>query len=387
MNSYPLPSPRDDLPGEKEALAKAMREQNNPDRAAGKKRDFLFESDFKAKHGITFVSDPPDRFVFEYGGDGEVIWRNMQPGGSGGDGERIARPKKSLLDEEQEAEHPFAIKVKVLSKGLDGDWSTARVQVVSGSYRTDGGSAYNANGVEYPSLAYNPMTPEEKATYRGSIYLFIPLIADNTNGVPAANVPNKVRAIAGGVIKPLAGSIPVWPVVSRTTLFPGVAVAATAVHIGSWGVSRVNVSTGVPTYEIRLSITQKVSDDIVLGGDGRDAVSLMTSHAFQPTFASGGIVISYGHINTVPASGADGSTVWGVGSAYVYWVKVTTNSEGIATAAVVERGAALPADSETVGYQALFEVDATGRVTSQHVTNSLGHRRCAGSHLFWGFRA
>jgi len=117
-------------------------------------------------------------------------------------------------------------------------------------------------------------------------------------------------------------------------------------------------------------------------GRGGDA-----PHAYKPTLPSGGnIRIASGYLNSLPATGADGVTEWSVGTAYKYWLKTTTNSSGIATAAVVERGTgAVPADSATVGHQILFEVDAAGVVTSQHVRSSLRHTRCGPTeHLFGG---
>lgn len=313
-----------------------------------------------------------------------TLFDQRPPGGSGSsNGDALPSPPPAI-DEEQEADHPFAIKVEVTAKGLDDDWTTAQVGVVSGLYATAGSSNFEANGVAYPNLAYDGAVA--KSAYTGFVYLLIPLVADNTNGVPASNTPNKVRAVDGGIIKLWKAPIPVWPIVSSTTLFPGVAVSATAVHIGSWGITRVNVSAGVPTYELRVQIQQNVSDNIVLGDPSEygDVIS-PAPHAFQPSIVSGGITITSGYVNGIEATGADDTTVWTVGSVYLYWVKVTTDEDGIATAADVERGSSLPTATETEGYQVLFEVDATGRVTSQHVTSSLAHQMCGEEvHLFGG---
>jgi hypothetical protein len=55
----------------------------------------------------------------------------------------------------------------------------------------------------------------------------------------------------------------------------------------------------------------------------------------------------------------------------------------VATAAAVARGASVPSDTATLAHQILFEVDAAGIVTSQHVRGSLRHQRCgATNHLF-----
>jgi hypothetical protein len=269
-NNSPSFSDSDDMPSpEEQAAVRASLRELDSGEVTHETSSTLFEEEFAAKHGIRFRSDPPDAFQFEYA-KGMVIWRNMQPGGSGGDGGGIAPPSEAPIDLKQENEHPFSIKVEVLSRGIDGDWSTARVQVVSGTYQIDGGPAYNANGVAFPDFAYNPVSPEQKSSMKGFAYLLIPLVIDDIAGVPAVNIPNKVRAIDGGVIKLRNMKAIVWPQVVKVA--GGI---ATAVEIGTWGVQRVNVSAGVPSYKIRVQIDQKVTDNIVLGGPSENSEQVL----------------------------------------------------------------------------------------------------------------
>ncbi len=109
-------------------------------------------------------------------------------------------------------------------------------------------------------------------------------------------------------------------------------------------------------------------------------------HAFRPNAPDGGnITIRRGYVNSLPATGTGGAT-WSTGTAYKYWVKVTADAAGVATAAEVERGTgSVPADTDTEGYQILFEVDVDGIPTSQHVRTSLRHQMCGeATHLFGG---
>lgn len=108
-------------------------------------------------------------------------------------------------------------------------------------------------------------------------------------------------------------------------------------------------------------------------------------HSFKPTKLSGGkIRIAPGFVNTIPVEGAD-ETEWSTGTPYTYWVAVTVDSGGLATAAEVGRGATVPDDTPTLAHQPLFDVDAVGAVIAQHVVTSLRHQKCgANVHLFGG---
>lgn len=122
------------------------------------------------------------------------------------------------------------------------------------------------------------------------------------------------------------------------------------------------------------------------GGSSGNASAVQIPHAFQPSFTGSGITITSGYVNSIPVTGADGTTVWSVGSAYKYYVEVTTGTDGLATAAEMKRTTGtIPTHTATAGFQILFEVDATGRVTSQHATSSLAHQMCGEEmHLFGG---
>lgn len=141
------------------------------------------------------------------------------------------------------------------------------------------------------------------------------------------------------------------------------------------------IFTHSPNGDIHMMDTKPVT-----GSPPRAAALETSPHAFKPSAPSGGnITITSGYVNSLPVTGADGSTTWSVGTAEKYWVATTTNSSGIATSATVARGSSVPSDTATLGHQILFEVDATGKVTAQHVVTSLRHQRCGGSvHLFGG---
>lgn len=261
MNPHPLPDPHDEGPliDEQSAVRASLRELESG-KAKDETSSTLFEEEFAAKHGIRFRSDPPDSLQFEYA-KGKVIVRNMLAGGGGGAGGRTP-PTASPIDEKQENENPFAIKVEVASKAINGDWATAQLVVLSGLYSTHGGTAYNANGVSFPDEAHSELiTKGVNGEYKSYVYLYVPLELDNTTGVPVSNSPNKFKAVTGGEIRLRSSPAVVWPQIVKA----GSGVA-TAILIGSWGVQRVNVSGGVPSYKIRVQIDQKVTDNIVLGG-------------------------------------------------------------------------------------------------------------------------
>lgn len=254
-----------EIPNEHDLIAQAKREMAAE---ASKSADngTLLEADFKKKFGVKFRSEPADVLQFQYGADGEVIVRIMQAPGGGASTAPIP-PDEAPIDEKQENENPFAIKVEVASKAINGDWATAQLKVLSGLYSTQGGTAYNANGVAFPGEAHSELiTKGVNGQYKGYVYLYVPLEIDNAGGVPVSNAPNKFKAADGGVVRLRSSPAVVWPQIVKVAG----GGAATSILIGSWGVQRVNVSAGTPTYELRVQIDQKVTDNIVLGNPAGD---------------------------------------------------------------------------------------------------------------------
>jgi len=191
-----------------------------------------------------------------------TLFEQRPPGGSGSSNGDALPPPKPPIDEEQEADHPFAIKVKITGKALDSDdWTTADVRVLSGTYSTSGGSNYNANGAAFPAEAYSSSVGKSaNGSFNGFVYLYIPL-EKHESGVSIANGSAKVRAIDGGEVRLRATPATEWP--NAVVVGSGL---ATAVRIGTWSVARVNTGTGgVDTFDLRIQIEQSVKDNIVLG--------------------------------------------------------------------------------------------------------------------------
>ncbi|MFA6289447.1 MAG: hypothetical protein WC661_18860 [Opitutaceae bacterium] len=93
------------------------------------------------------------------------------------------------------------------------------------------------------------------------------------------------------------------------------------------------------------------------------------------------------YLNAISVATTGDAVDYDIGTAELFWLDTTANASGVATAAAIGHGASLPVDTSTHGYQPLFNVDAAGAVTSQHVKGSLRHRMCAGTHDFWALSA
>lgn len=72
----------------------------------------------------------------------------------------------------------------------------------------------------------------------------------------------------------------------------------------------------------------------------------------------------------------------------VVYLVVTTDGDGLVTAAGIGNAASLPASDATYGYLTLAAVTVSGGAVtalSQSVTHSLGHQKCGTTvHNFWG---
>ena len=300
--------------------------------------------------------------------------------GGGGGGSSPVSP----IDEEQEAEHPFAIKVKVTGKGGSGDWSTVELKVVSGTYQTFGGTAFNCNDITFPDLAYDgTVTKGTNGQFTGYVYIYIPLVAD-TAGVSISNSATKVKAVTGAVIKLRSAPAVVWP--QAVKVAGGV---ATAVLIGTWSVQRVNISAGIPTYELRVQIDQKVTDNIVLGNPDKDDEVYGDNNirTFFVTAGTGASVnISPGAINSTICS----TTTLSVSDGQSIYIDETVNGSGVTTAVVCAAGGSVPTNTTTHGYQLLATVAvADGVVTVTPLGWDFSNARVCGTpgvstqHDFW----
>lgn len=107
-------------------------------------------------------------------------------------------------------------------------------------------------------------------------------------------------------------------------------------------------------------------------------------HAFKPFVTGSNIVIRKGYVNSLEVTGADGYTTWNTGSVYLYWVELSVDPAGDPVDGFVDRGTTLPTDTEDTAYIPLFNINATGTVTSQHVRSSLNYAMCAGYHQIGG---
>jgi hypothetical protein len=171
------------------------------------------------------------------------------------------------IDEEQNNDHPFAIKVKVSVRGTNGDWTQADVGVLSGTYETAGGSAFNANGVAFPDEAVRQFVNRNgNQSFTGYVYLYVPLEQDQDDGVQLANSATKAKAVDGGEVRFRVSPAIEWP--NAVRVGSGV---ATAVRIGTWSIAYVQPAgpPGTPR-ELRVNIEQTVKNNIVLGEDDED---------------------------------------------------------------------------------------------------------------------
>lgn len=341
-------------PEEQQAVRESMRALESG--GGGLSGNTLFEEDFAAKHGIRFRSDPPDMLTFEYGSDGEVIVGVRIPQNEGGDA-GVAQDGETPIDEKQESDHPFAIKVEVTGKAGNGDWSTVALKVVSGTYQTFGGTAFNCNDIAFPDLAYDEtITKGINGEFTGYVYIYIPLVADGA-GVAIANSSTKVKAVTGAEIRLRSVPAVVWP--QAVKVAGGV---ATAVLIGTWSVQRVNISAGIPTYELRVQIDQKVTDNIVLGDpDKDDEIYGDNARTFFVTAGTGSSVnISPGAINSIVCS----TTTLAVTDGQSIYIDQTVDGDGNTTAVSCAAGGSVPDNTETNGYTLLATVAVSSGVVT-----------------------
>lgn len=258
-------------------------------------------------------------------------------GGGGGGGAAPPAP----IDEEQESDHPFAIKVKIAGKGLSsGDWETAIVEVLSGTYDTyvgGPGGPFDANGETFPDAAYSQTI--NKADYAPYIYLAVPLeLTSESSGVRAAD-GKFYRAIDGGII--VLRKTPtewVWPNVLDPA---GASPPRTAIKIGTWGIARYNTSPGgIASWDLRIEKQNDVSDNITIGLPYEDGERISRTASFNPwtTVQQSATTVDvkqpllYNNILTGATVTVTGLTGLELGTATTFWLKGTFNSTGTPTA-------------------------------------------------------
>jgi len=126
------------------------------------------------------------------------------------------------------------------------------------------------------------------------------------------------------------------------------------------------------------------SSDILFEFDEGTASGLFAGHPFRGSITSGVLRIQNGDINSdVPPEVQGGSSPVDYDTDdYVYYVSAEFDANGVYTGPVaVGRAASVPADTSTVAYRRIFEVQS-GAVL-QSVQNSLEVIMCAGV-ASWG---
>lgn len=191
-----------------------------------------------------------------------------------------AAEDNALNEELGEDSHPFAISVKVIAKALDGTWSTARVSVLGGTYKTFGGTAFPVQ-FDFPAIALTQDVLKSAPLF--GVYVLVPVEpAEKADaGAVLCHDGQYAKAKAGGQVVLLNSQVQEYPFRwFRPALGPFFAV-----FVGSWTIRKVEAKPSI--FENRAFISQQITSNIVVGGEDNSPNGGSTPEGMQFYYADG----------------------------------------------------------------------------------------------------